>query len=451
MGAKREGTVVERATKSGITYALRFIAYGERMYLTLGSDRDGLTREAAETELDNIIADVRRGIWKAPERDASTEADRQTAEQDGDGQTQAAELTFYEFSKQRLDKRKLEVSQRMWEYEEWALRIHLWPYFGPWLLSEFTAEAVDDYRVFKLEESARRRAAIDRRKPLRDEHRRVLRPLAASSINKTIDVLGSYLSVAVDYYGNAAKNGAKGKRRRLKVAAKRPVHLDAVGQIMGLLDAAADMDATAYWRNGDRAALIATLLLAGPRAEELGELLWRDVDLINRRLYVGRSKTAAGLREIPMLPLLHRILVVHKARSRNTGPDDYVFATDKGTQRDKDNIRNRVLAPVLAPADELLLGRGEVPLPKGLTPHKLRHTFASILVACGEDPTSVMAQLGHTDPRFTLKVYSHMMRRSPEERARLKAYVNDIVEGQAQGLSETPLLEAAHTRELAGA
>jgi integrase len=59
-----------------------------------------------------------------------------------------------------------------------------------------------------------------------------------------------------------------------------------------------------------------------------------------------------------------------------------------------------------------------------VTPHKLRHTFASILVACGEDPASVMAQLGHTDPSFTLRIYTHLMRRDPAERARLKALVH---------------------------
>jgi integrase len=445
MGRKKEGTVIERPWSSGRTYALRFLAYGKRVYLTLGTEHDGWTRAKAEEELDNILADVRRGIWVPPERNAPTsvvaEAD------DADGEVPTAELTFYEFSKKRLARRKLEVSKRMWEYEEWALRVHLWPYFGYWPLSQFEAEAVDEYRLFKLEEGAERRAAIDRRRPLRDENRRVLRPLAPTSINKTIDVLGSYLSVAVDY-GKATTNAAHGRRRRLKVDAKRPVHLDAVGQNMALLDAAADLDASTQWRNTDRHALIATLVLAGPRAEELGYLLWRDVDLVNRRLYVGRSKTDAGLREISMLPLLHRILAAHKARHPEAGPDDYVFPTDKGTRRDKDNVRNRMLAPALAPADELLLARGEVPLPKGLTPHKLRHTFASILVACGEDPTSVMAQLGHTDPRFTLKVYAHMMRRSPEERARLKAFVYDDYEPQP---TEPPALPASTDRELAAA
>ncbi len=32
-----------------------------------------------------------------------------------------------------------------------------------------------------------------------------------------------------------------------------------------------------------------------------------------------------------------------------------------------------------------------------------------------------MAQLGHTDPKFTLRVYTHVMRRDPAERQRLKA------------------------------
>jgi integrase len=58
-----------------------------------------------------------------------------------------------------------------------------------------------------------------------------------------------------------------------------------------------------------------------------------------------------------------------------------------------------------------------------VTPHKLRHTFASILVALGRDPSYVMAQLGHTDPGFTLRVYAHAMRFSDDERAHLKALV----------------------------
>jgi integrase-like protein len=57
-----------------------------------------------------------------------------------------------------------------------------------------------------------------------------------------------------------------------------------------------------------------------------------------------------------------------------------------------------------------------------VTPHKLRHTYASVLIALGRDPRYVMEQLGHTDPKFTLRVYAHAMRFSEEDRARLTTF-----------------------------
>jgi integrase len=47
---------------------------------------------------------------------------------------------------------------------------------------------------------------------------------------------------------------------------------------------------------------------------------------------------------------------------------------------------------------------------------KLRHTFASLLVALGEDPGYVVDQIGHTNPNFTLRVYRHGMRRDEGEK-----------------------------------
>jgi integrase len=278
---------------------------------------------------------------------------------------------------------------------------------------------------------------LQRRKPLTDEHGRVLRPLSPTSINKTIEVLQSILALAVEY-GHLPANPAAGRRRRLKPQPRRPVHLDAAAQIQALLDAAAQLDREPYWRSNDRRAIVATLLFAGPRAHELCHLLWRDVDLANGRIHVGRSKTQAGLREIRLLPILRDELAAHEAHAHRPGPDDLVFPTGAGGLRDKDNLRNRVLAAAVERADQLLAERGQTPLPRALTPHQLRHTFASILVACGEDPASVMAQLGHTDPKFTLRVYTHVMRRDPVDRARLRP----LVEGE--------IFPATAVRETAG-
>ena len=58
------------------------------------------------------------------------------------------------------------------------------------------------------------------------------------------------------------------------------------------------------------------------------------------------------------------------------------------------------------------------------TPHSLRRTFASLLVANGEDTAYVMEQLGHTHPAMTLGVYAKVMRRKHGERERLRALVD---------------------------
>ncbi len=119
-------------------------------------------------------------------------------------------------------------------------------------------------------------------------------------------------------------NPALGKRRRLKVSKPRPVHLDSAEHIAALLEAAAELDArdevmTIHDRRGrtykrrhhnqtfGRRAAVAILVLGGPRVSASGALLERDLDLANGRFDIGRDKTAAGMREVDLLPLLRDI------------------------------------------------------------------------------------------------------------------------------------------------
>ena len=428
MAARSKGRVLERTWKSGRGYALRFWAYGEREYLTLGFERDGWTYKRAEEELANILADVRRGIWVPPKK-------KRCGASTGDEGLRAP-MIFGPFARQLVASRRGQVSENHLSFLEWALG-HLLPYFGDWQLVDIDVQAVDAYRHHKVQEAEKRLRAIERRKPLRNEWGQLLRPLSATSINHTIDTLQWILSVAVEYK-LVPENVAAGKRRRLKEPHKPPVHLDTAEQIDALIDAAEELDRDLRFTLTERKAIVATFVLAGPRALEVSYMRWRDVDLANGRLFIGRSKTQAGLREVGMLPILRDILAAHKATVNRSGPDDFVFPTATGGRRDKDNLRERVLSKVFERANEILEERGRVPLPKGLTPHKLRHTFASVLIACGEDPISVMKQLGHSDAAFTLRVYSHMMSREPGERARLKALVN------GERVAAVPFPQEAH-------
>jgi integrase len=413
MARRPEGKVVERHWKAGPGYALRFTAYGERRYLTLGLETEGWDHGKAEDELQNVLADVRRGLWVPPR------ASRREGSPN-DGAPRRMPL-FGPFAEGIVSSRRGQVSPDTVRLDEWALS-HLNPYFGDWPLDRIDAESIDVYRTHKVRESEGRARAIERGRPRRNDHGQTLRPLAPATINQTIDGLGRFLGVAVDY-GHVPANAASGRKRRLVVPPRRPVYLDAPDRIEALLEAGAELDREPRSRCRDREAILATLVLAGPRASELCRLLWRDLDLANARLHVGRSKTAAGLREIPIGPLLRDLLAAHKVARYTGDPDGLVFPNASGSARNKDTLRGGVLLDAFARTDEILGRRGQVPLPRGLTAHKLRHTFASIMFACGEDPYSVMRMLGHTDPGFTLRVYTHMMARSEGERARLTALV----------------------------
>ena len=50
-------------------------------------------------------------------------------------------------------------------------------------------------------------------------------------------------------------------------------------------------------------------------------------------------------------------------------------------------------------------------LTKPVTPHSLRRLYASLRFALDDDPVYVANQLGHTEPRFSMKVYASAVRR----------------------------------------
>jgi integrase len=162
------------------------------------------------------------------------------------------------------------------------------------------------------------------------------------------------------------------------------------------------------------------------RPKRPSALQWRDVDLAGSRLTVRVSKTDAGMRQVDLLPALRDELAAYKAQAASAAPSGFVFTTAAGSELIQGNIRRRVLDKAVAKANGKLIEAGEIPLPEGLTPHKLRHTFASILVALGVDPGSVMDQIGHTDPGFTQRVYRHGMRRDGAAQEHLRALVAGV-------------------------
>jgi integrase len=336
------------------------------------------------------MADVRRGIWQPPE---PIEAPQEVP-------------TFQGFAADWLDRATLEGGRRGGGLTaagradlEWRLSNHLLKRFGSQNLDEITLEDVDRFRT-DLSRGGK---------------------LNATSINKLLTTLAAILEVAVEY-GHIDRNPAKGKRRRLPSISPPRTMLDRADHIVALLDGAGELDKRANVRRGQRRTLLATLIFAGLRLGEALALQWRDIDLARGTIVVRRAKTAAGERVVYVLPILRDELDNYRSRLELV-PDALVFGSAAGAKQGATNIRRRVLAPAVERANRRLAETKVEPLPKGLTPHSLRRTYASLLFAIGEVPPYVMAQLGHADPKVTLGIYAKVMDRRDGEPERLKALV----------------------------
>jgi integrase len=62
--------------------------------------------------------------------------------------------------------------------------------------------------------------------------------------------------------------------------------------------------------------------------------------------------------------------------------------------------------------------------------HALRHFYASALLDAGESIKTVAAYLGHSDPGFTLRVYTHLM---PASEERTRKAVDELFGGPPVG------------------
>ncbi|HWF31177.1 MAG TPA: tyrosine-type recombinase/integrase [Solirubrobacteraceae bacterium] len=413
--------------------SLRFRAYGKRHFIALGA----VSEAEAERQLRGILADVERGIWR-PEEPAPEPI------------REAGEISFHDFAEQWWGEHEREWRPNTCADYRWRLEVHLLPFFRSHMLTQITVAEVDRYKAQKLSELAEQAMSAQGK----GQRKR----LSGASINKTLTTLSAILETAVEHE-LLDRNNASGRRRRVKTHKPQRSYLESAAQIAALLDAAQALDekASAGRRHIARHAMLATLIFAGLRIDELCALHWRDVDLAAGWLYVGEAKTDAGRRRIKMRGALRDAILTHRSRNAEARQEAYVFASATGSKPSADNFRTRVMGrpasvvdgkrqvgkAAIGLADDRLEAEGLPPLPAKLTPHSLRRTFASILYALGEDPGTVMDEMGHTDPALALRIYRQAMRRGEDEKAALRAIVEGPDNERDRGLTDHAVLQEA--------
>ncbi len=152
-------------------------------------------------------------------------------------------------------------------------------------------------------------------------------------------------------------------------------------------------------------------LETGARWNELRQLTWGDIDL-GRALIALRAETTKSRRQraVPLRPEVVDELVRLRARhesvvGRLPNREDRVLLSPEGRPWGRPTTNPmRILDRVLVRAGIPKVDRDG----RKLDIHALRHTFASRLARGGVGLVHAQRLLGHSDPKLTAQVYTHL-------------------------------------------
>jgi integrase len=214
-----------------------------------------------------------------------------------------------------------------------------------------------------------------------------------------------------------------------KEAKKAPVSLKEA-EVRTLLEIAANADMAEFWL---------FLFLTGCRLAEASGLRWQDVDLAKRTAriqgqlqrvertlqYLPGTKTNQT-RDLQLPDVLVSKLKELKSRQLVEGtsdPDGIVFLNPYGRRLDPKYVRDRLA--------ELCRTAG-VPV---VSPHKIRHTAATLALGATGDLHAVQKMLGHSQISLTANLYGHG---TAEAQRRLANALSEIIvpKGEQGGIRD---------------
>lgn len=153
-------------------------------------------------------------------------------------------------------------------------------------------------------------------------------------------------------------------------------------------------------RNLFHRTLLLTLYGAGLRRSELCRLKVRDIDSQRMMLRVEQGKGGVD-RDVPLSPTL---LAALRTYWRWMRPETYLFPGTRHGWRADTPITAKVIWEAVHVAAKT------AGLDKPVTPHTLRHSYATHLLEAGADLRTIQLLLGHADLSHT-SVYLHLSQR----------------------------------------
>lgn len=145
-----------------------------------------------------------------------------------------------------------------------------------------------------------------------------------------------------------------------------------------------------FAENSRTAKMVQVLIYTGLRLSEFHNIKREDCHLDDQYIYIRKSKTNNGIRQVPIHPKIYDTVKAFYDEG-----NEYVFSTPSGIHYEKKNWYN-VFCPLMKD-----LGMDH-------TTHETRHTFATMCGECNLNPIIVKKVIGHSSAEsLTEAVYTH--------------------------------------------
>jgi integrase len=281
-----------------------------------------------------------------------------------------------------LEGEKPHLAQRTHAIYDVALRCHLIPAMGPWLLCDIECEEIKAYQAKRKAEGA-----------------------AGRTLNKELQVLRQVL-----------------KRHKLWANVQGEVKFERETENVGKA-LSQDEEAQLLKACESNQLLHTAVTLAlntALRKDEIRLLRWGHIDLFKRILTVGKSKTEAGTgREIPLNSLAYAALIKWAGRFPESKAEHYVFPACESAGIERTHPTDERIDPSQPikswrTAWRAALRRAGLQIRF----HDLRHTCITKLAENPATDETIMSIAGHLSRRM-LEHYSHI--RMAAKRAALDA------------------------------
>lgn len=164
------------------------------------------------------------------------------------------------------------------------------------------------------------------------------------------------------------------------------------------------------------------MMCCGLRRGEIMALEWKDIDTDNKYITVNKAvminnnktevkapKTEAGNRRVPIAGILLDKLAYEKGEAKS----DMVCPSAAGDRMTETAFRRAWKSyehylNITAGGKDASRSNPKVVRVEHITPHMLRHTYATMLYDAGVDVKNAQRYLGHEDVLTTLRIYTHL-------------------------------------------